>query len=232
MPSMTITSAPALAASLTSSRVRGGADLDVDRDLPVGRLADLLDLEAQVGGPDEVGVAHRRALVDAERQVAHARHLVRHLGAQQHAAGAGLGALADDDLDRVGARHVVGVVAVVARADLVDQAVGVRALHAGACRRRRWWSTCPRGWRRARCRPWRCATARRSDMPQTVIGIFSRSGRSAKRVPSTVSVSQRSRYPSSGTRERVHGEERQVVEVRHPAASSTCRGSGSGRARP
>ena len=32
-----------------------------------------------------------------------------------------------------------------------------------------------------------------NDMPQTVIGIFSRSGRSAKRVPSTVSVSQRSR---------------------------------------
>ena len=32
-----------------------------------------------------------------------------------------------------------------------------------------------------------------NDMPQTMIGIFSRTGRSANRVPSTVSVSHRSR---------------------------------------
>ena len=45
----------------------GGADFDVDRDGPVGGLAQLLDLDAQVVGADPVGVAAGRALVDAGR---------------------------------------------------------------------------------------------------------------------------------------------------------------------
>ena len=46
----------------------GGADLDVDRDRPVGGLAELLDLDAQVVGADPVGVPAGRALVDARRE--------------------------------------------------------------------------------------------------------------------------------------------------------------------
>ena len=43
----------------------GRPDLHVDGDRPVGGLAQLLDLDAQVVGADPVGVAAGRALVDA-----------------------------------------------------------------------------------------------------------------------------------------------------------------------
>ena len=55
------------------------------------------------------------------RQVAHLGHAVGDLLAQQHPAAARLGALADHDLDRVGAPQVVGVHAVARRQQLVDQ---------------------------------------------------------------------------------------------------------------
>ena len=44
------------------------AELQLDRDLVVGGLADLLDLERQVVGPQPVGMAGRGALVDAGGQ--------------------------------------------------------------------------------------------------------------------------------------------------------------------
>src|SRR3712207_7850123 len=44
------------------------ADLDEDRLLPVGDLAQLVDLDLEVVGPGPVGVARRGALVDALRQ--------------------------------------------------------------------------------------------------------------------------------------------------------------------
>ena len=80
----------------------GGADFDVDRDGPVGRLAQLLDLDAQIVGADPIGVAAGRALVDTRRERAHAGHPLVDLLAQQEAATAGLGPLADHDLDGVG----------------------------------------------------------------------------------------------------------------------------------
>ena len=99
-----------------------GAHLHEDRDLVAGRLAQLLDLDAHVVGPDEVGVARRGALVDARREVADARRSVGgDLGAEQHAARARLRALADRELDGVGLAQVMDVVAVAARGHLVDE---------------------------------------------------------------------------------------------------------------
>ncbi len=98
---------------------------------------------------------------------------VADLLAEQHTAAAGLGALADDDLDGVGAAQVVGVHAVARRAGTDRRACrNARALRP-SCRRRRWWS---------RCRP--CDAPRPSaslagpesapkDMPAMVMGIFS-----------------------------------------------------------
>ena len=215
MPSITITSAPALAASLTSSRVRGRADLDVDRHLPVGRLADLLDLQAQVGRTDEVGVAHRRALVDAERQVAHARDLVRDLRAQQHAAGAGLGALADDDLDRVRLRHVVRVVPVVRGADLVDEVRRVAPAPCGCMPPSPVVVDVPA---RVAPRPTPAFALRDSApklMPQTVIGMSRSSGLLGEARAEHRRASRSARGSPRAARARACREEREVVEVRH-----------------
>ena len=44
------------------------AELQLDRNLVVGGLADFLDLERQIVGPQPVGMAGRRALVDAGGQ--------------------------------------------------------------------------------------------------------------------------------------------------------------------
>ena len=84
------------------------ADLDVDRLLPVGDLAQLLDLDLEVVGAGPVRMPAGAALVDALRQVAHLGDAVGDLLAEQHAAAAGLGALADDDLDGVGRRRSSG----------------------------------------------------------------------------------------------------------------------------
>ena len=91
------------------------ADLDVDRLLPVGDLAQLVDLDREVVGAGPVGVAAGAALVDALRAGAHGGDALGDLLPEQHAAAAGLGALADHDLDRVGAAQVVGIEAVARR---------------------------------------------------------------------------------------------------------------------
>ena len=105
-----------------------GADLDVDGNLPVGGLAQLLDLDDQVVGPDPIGMAHGRALVNPDRQVADVCDLLRDLLAEQHAAGSRLGALADADLDGVGLAQVVQAEAVAAGQHLVDEQVRGLAL--------------------------------------------------------------------------------------------------------
>ena len=83
------------------------AELELDRDLPVGGLADLLDLEREIVRAEPVGVAGRRALVDAGRQRAHLGHLVGDLLAHQMAAEADLAALADEELAAIG-QHADG----------------------------------------------------------------------------------------------------------------------------
>ena len=131
MPSTTTTSAPALHRELDVVVRAGRADLDVDRLLPVGDLAQLADLDRQVVRPGPVRVAAGRALVDADRQGAHPGDALGDLLAEQHAAAAGLGALAEHDLDRVGLAQVVGVHAVAGRQVLVDQVLGLAALLGG-----------------------------------------------------------------------------------------------------
>ena len=105
-----------------------GGELEDDRHAVVGRLAQLLDLDREVVAAEEVGVARGRALVDADGQRAHLRDLLADLHAEQHPAGAGLGALADDDLDRIGHAQVLEIEPVARRRHLVDQAVGGLAL--------------------------------------------------------------------------------------------------------
>ena len=55
----------------------GGADLDVDGNLPAGGLAQLLDLDAQIVGTGPVGVAGGRALIDADGKGTHAPRRAR-----------------------------------------------------------------------------------------------------------------------------------------------------------
>ena len=77
-----------------------GAELQLDRDPVVGRLADLLDLEREVVRAKPVRMARGRALVDSRRQRAHLRDLLGHLLAHQVPAEADLAALSDEELDR------------------------------------------------------------------------------------------------------------------------------------
>ena len=106
----------------------GGADLDVDRLLPVGDLAQLQDLDGEVVGAGPVGVPAGAALVDPRRERAHRGHPVADLLPEQHPAAAGLRALAEDDLDRVGLAQVLGVHPVAAGQVLVDEVLGLAAL--------------------------------------------------------------------------------------------------------
>ncbi|MNC47926.1 hypothetical protein D3C75_970130 [compost metagenome] len=108
-----------------------GADLHVDRFFPVGDLADLGNLDRQVIRAGPVRVAAGAALVDADRQGTHAGDALGDLHAQQHAAAARLGALAEDDLDGVGLAQVVRVHAVARRQVLIDQVLRLPALLRG-----------------------------------------------------------------------------------------------------
>jgi hypothetical protein len=78
--------------------------------------------------PGPIRVATGGALVDALRQRAHLGDAIGDLLAQEHAAAARLGALADDDLDRVRLAQVVRVHAVARRQHLINEDVGVPAL--------------------------------------------------------------------------------------------------------
>ena len=73
-------------------------------------------------------MAAGRALIDALGQRAHVRDALGDLLAEQHAAAAGLGALADDDLDGVGLAQVIGVHAVAGGQDLIDEDLRMPAL--------------------------------------------------------------------------------------------------------
>jgi len=103
-----------------------GAHLDVDGHLPFGDFAQLVNLDFQIVRPGPVGMAAGAALVDAHRQIAHAGDPLGDLVAQQHAAAARLGALADDHLEGVRPAQIVRVEAVARRQHLIDQ--GFRGL--------------------------------------------------------------------------------------------------------
>ena len=79
----------------------GGPHLHVDGLLPVRGLPELLDLDDEVVGTCPVRVAAGRTLIDAGGQRAHAGDPFADLLAEEHPAASGLGALTDDDLDRV-----------------------------------------------------------------------------------------------------------------------------------
>jgi hypothetical protein len=110
------------------------ADLHVDRHLPIRDLAQLVDLDHQIVGSGPVGVATRRALVDARGQRAHPGHARAHLLAQEHPRRR-LGALADDDFDGVG-------LPIVGLNPYAKAGTGRRASRgltsSWSCRRRQW----------------------------------------------------------------------------------------------
>src|SRR5258708_17725142 len=96
-------------------------DLDVNGLLPIGDLAQLLNLDLEVIRAGPVGMAACAPLVDPGRQRPHPGDALGDFLAEQHAAAAGLRALADNDLDGVAAAHVLGIDAVARRQYLVDE---------------------------------------------------------------------------------------------------------------
>ena len=94
-------------------------ELQLDRNLIVGRLADLLDLQRQVVWSEPVWMPCGTALVDPGRQRAHLRHLLGDLLPHQVTAEPYLAALPDEELDPVGQHQMVRVEPVPALDHLV-----------------------------------------------------------------------------------------------------------------
>ena len=97
-----------------------GAELELDRDFPIGRLPHLFDLERKIVGAEPVGVAGRRALIDAGGERAHLGDLVGHLLPHQMAAESDLAALADEELAGIGEPQMMRVEAVARLDALVE----------------------------------------------------------------------------------------------------------------
>ena len=108
------------------------ADLDEDRLLPVGDLAQFLDLDLEVIRTGPVGVATGAALIDALR-AGRASPATRSeiFWPSSMPPPPGLAPWPDHDLDRVRATQIVGVHAVARREQLVDQLLGMTALLRG-----------------------------------------------------------------------------------------------------
>src|SRR5262249_9747234 len=104
------------------------AELQLDWDLAVGRLADLVDLEGESVLPQPVRMAGRRALIDARRKRAHLRHLVSHLLAHEVSAEADLAPLADEELAGIGQPQMVRVEAIAGLDVLIEPLRGIAAL--------------------------------------------------------------------------------------------------------
>ena len=117
-----------------------GAELQLDRDPVVGRLADLLHLQREVVGTEPVGVPRRGALIDPGRERAHLGDLLGDLLAHEVAAEADLAALPDEELARVGEHQVVRVEPVPRLDALVvplGRVVALRRDHPALARARR-----------------------------------------------------------------------------------------------
>ena len=185
----------------------------------------------EVVGAGPVRVPAGGALVDALGQGAHPGDALGDLLPEQHSAAAGLGALAEHDLDGVGLAQVVGVHPVARRQVLVDEVLATGRAPRGSCRRRRWWSTCRPRWRRGRGPPWPARTARRSSCPAMVTGMSRCSGCLALPVAEDdVGVAALAVALQRVARHR-RAEEQQVVEVRQrplgaPAADVVDAGLG------
>ena len=95
--------------------------LNVDRDLPVGDLAQLGDFDSQVIATRPVRMPARRALVDTLGQSSHRGDSLADFLPQQNASAARLGALPNYDFDRVGFPQIVGVESVARGQTLIDQ---------------------------------------------------------------------------------------------------------------
>src|SRR5947208_8833559 len=76
-------------------------ELQLDRNFVVGRLANFLDLEREIVGPEPVRVTGRRTLVDAGRERAHFGNLIGYLLAHQVTSKSDLAALTDEELDGI-----------------------------------------------------------------------------------------------------------------------------------
>ena len=155
-------------------------------------------------------------------QVAHLGDALGDLLAQQHAAAARLGALADHDLDRVGAAQIVRVHAVARRQILIDEDLRMAALLLRSCRRRRLCVEVP-GQRRAAAerflgRRRQRAEAHAGDRDRNFqsIGLF------AKRAPSTTSVAAFLAVALQRIARHRGAEEQQIVEMRQLALGAAA----------
>ena len=106
----------------------GAADLHIDRLLPVGDLTKFEDLDFEIVRTRPVGMAAGGTLIDALGQRPHFRHAVGNLLTEQHAAAAGLGALSNDNLDRIRATQIARIHAVARRQILVHERLRVATL--------------------------------------------------------------------------------------------------------
>ena len=103
----------------------GAANLHIDRHPPASDFAQFEDLDLQIIRPGPIRVTAGGPLVDPLGQGPHLGHPVADLLAKQHAAAAGFGALAHDDLDRIGLAQVVGVHPVARGQVLIDELGGM-----------------------------------------------------------------------------------------------------------
>ncbi len=87
----------------------GRPHFDIDRHLPIGDLAELLQLDRQIVRADPVGMSAGRALIDSLRQCPHFGDACAHLLTEQHSATTGFGPLTDNDFDRVGLSQIVRI---------------------------------------------------------------------------------------------------------------------------
>ncbi len=104
------------------------AELQLDRNLAVRGLADFLDLEGQIVGPQPIRMTGGRTLIDAGGQRAHLGHLIGHLLAHEMAAEADLAALADEELAGVRQAQMVRVETVARLDALVEPFRGIAPL--------------------------------------------------------------------------------------------------------
>src|SRR5262245_27323028 len=97
-----------------------GAELDVDRNAPVGDLAKLGDLNRKVIGAHPVGMAASRSLVNPLRKCPHSSNPLANLQPEEHTSSTRFSALTDHHLDGIGFPQVIRVEAIPRGKTLID----------------------------------------------------------------------------------------------------------------